>query len=182
METYTNAKKLVEDPGFILNREQYVQSIRTHQLDLPLRRFIRRFNQIPYAFTLQCCWGHFKQQVHTEPVELLKRSNSFKYVLYRIAYIAICVQNGFEGRRFLQQLKETASLSPGYIQFGSAQWFWKRQVNSYILQVMPDRFKCHDKILLGYNEAQRVQECRGEFFTFLNQKIDSELSADYGRI
>ena len=62
-------------------------------------------------------------------------------------------------------------MDPENIQFGSAEWFWKRQVNSYALQVEPDRFKRQDTAILDYEEALNIEKIRNEFFFQLQALI-----------
>lgn len=51
-----------------------------------------------------------------------------------------------------------------FIHLCCAEWFWKRQVNSYALQVQPGRFKHKDSAVLGYREARHVENIRNKFF------------------
>ena len=68
------------------------------------------------------------------------------------------------GKRLLDALKEFTDVDPDNIQFCCAEWFWQRQVNSYALQVEPERFKFEDKAVLDYREALRIEKIRNEFF------------------
>lgn len=43
----------------------------------------------------------------------------------------------------------------------------KRQLNSYVLQVGPDRFKHMDKMILDYEEALQIEKMRNVFFSGL---------------
>ncbi len=56
------------------------------------------------------------------------------------------------------------SLDPGCIQFGCADWFWERQVNSYVPQVEPDRFRYSDTATITYEDALYIQRTRDLFF------------------
>ena len=70
------------------------------------------------------------------------------------------------------------AVDPENIQFFCADWFWERQVNSYALQVEPDRFKDQDRAKLDYAEALKVEKVRNEFFTSLStllKRAGSEL-------
>jgi hypothetical protein len=64
-------------------------------------------------------------------------------------------------------------VAPGYIQFGSPQWFWERQVNSYALQVEPDMLKDKDVATIGYQEALRVQDVRDLFFQRITEVVQA---------
>jgi hypothetical protein len=96
---------------------------------------------------------------HTEKVE------------YRIAYICFCIENSSAGRGFLKILKGITDVDPDNIQLCCADWFWERQVNTYALQVEPDRFKDRDTALLDYEEALRIEKVRNEFFARLRSSI-----------
>jgi len=58
-------------------------------------------------------------------------------------------------------------------QFFCADWFWKRQPNSYAVQVEPDRFKYKDKAILSYKEALHIERVRNVFFSRLNQLLEN---------
>ena len=63
-----------------------------------------------------------------------------------------------------ETLKQITAIDPENIQFCCAEWFWKRQVNSYALQVEPDKFKHQDTAILDYKEALHIENVRNEFF------------------
>jgi hypothetical protein len=86
-------------------------------------------------------------------------------VEYRIAYIAFCLENSGAGMKLMDLLKDLTEMDPENIQFGSAKWFWRRQVNSYALQVEPDRFKHKDKAILDYAEALYMERLRNMFYS-----------------
>ena len=69
-------------------------------------------------------------------------------------------------------------VDPDNIQFCCAEWFWERQVNSYALQVEPDRFKCEDKAILDYIEALKIERIRNESFTQLYKLIQKQKETD----
>jgi len=64
----------------------------------------------------------------------------------------------------LEELREIAGIDPEYIQFGSADWFWDRCVNSYVLQVSPLRNAHEDHFDVSVEEAFRIEQLRDEFF------------------
>ena len=55
-------------------------------------------------------------------------------------------------------------LDSKYVQFGCAEWFWKRYLNSFVLQVEPERYSTKDKVLIEYNEAIYIENIRNKFF------------------
>ena len=95
----------------------------------------------------------------------------FASVEYRIAYIAFCIENSVSGKEFLERLEKITLANPQNIQLCSAEWFWQRQVNSYALQVEPDRFKKKDSVLLNYKEASTIEKVRDSFFTRLEELL-----------
>lgn len=91
-------------------------------------------------------------------------------VEYRIAYVAFCLEESTAGRRLRGLLQRVTEIDPAYVQFGSPEWFWEhQQVNSYALQVEPERFGNQDVAVLEYREALHVQEVRGRFFARLRE-------------
>jgi len=92
-------------------------------------------------------------------------------VEYRIAYIALCIENSLLGRVLFNALNKITAIDPENVQFCCADWFWKRQVNSYALQVEPDRFKRKDTAVLDYKEALHIEKIRNEFFIRLYELL-----------
>jgi hypothetical protein len=52
----------------------------------------------------------------------------------------------------------TIAVDPEYVQFGSPDWFCQRQLNFFVLRVMPVRFLDQDKAVMDYREALKVQK------------------------
>jgi len=80
------------------------------------------------------------------------------------------------GKELLGRLEQITAIDPEYIQFGCAEWFWTRQVNSYALQVEPQRFKQKDSCLVAYKEALHLEKVKQSFFIQLKQLIPKTLS------
>jgi len=76
------------------------------------------------------------------------------------------------GRGFLKILNGITDIDPENIQFCCAEWFWERQVNTYALQVEPDRFKHQDSAELEYMEALRIEKIRNEFYLKLQKMFE----------
>lgn len=173
METFIKAKALVKNPNFPDQRRESLSNLKDEIIDEPIIGLINDINKLPYCFTLQSCYGHFVYEGQTNPknLERLPTTNNVSSVEYRIAYIAFCIENCDLGRKFLEALKRIASIYPDNIQFGSAEWFWERQVNIYTLQVEPDRFKFKDKATLDYSEALKIEKIRDKFFVQLKKLI-----------
>lgn len=143
-------------------------------IDVPIIGLVNGLNTLPYCFTMQSCYGHFSCNGQKEAYDLksFQIVGSTAKVEYRIAYVALCIENSALGRRLFEALKELETVNPEYIQFCSAEWFWERQVNSFALQVEPDRFKRVDKAVLDFKEALYVEKIRNETFANLNEVLD----------
>ena len=175
METFTKAKEFVHNPFYHAQRKESLDRLDMKTIDVPIIQLIEGLLNLPYCFTLQSCYGHFlydkqRNQNNTEP---LPNSDSIIHVEYRIAYIALCIENSDSGRKIIDQLQEIPVIDPEYIQFGCAEWFWERQCNSYVLQVESQRYKTKDKINIEYQEALHIEKIRNEFFNKLDKVIKS---------
>jgi hypothetical protein len=123
---------------------------------------------------LQSCFGHFVHALQTDPRNLQRLpAREVSQVEYRIAYLALCIEDSAPGHRLRTLLEGVPLVAPGYIQFGSPQWFWERQVNSYALQVEPDMLKDKDVATIGYQEALRVQDVRDLFFQRITEVVQA---------
>lgn len=144
-------------------------------IDQPLVDLVYHFNLIPQCFTLQTCYGHFlyKSQNNPNNIEGLPITDTITKVEYRIAYIAFCVENSDQGKSLLHDLMSIFSIDPDNIQFGSAEWFWQRQVNTYVLQVVPEKHKRKDRMTLEYSEALLIQKAKTLFFKQLELLLSS---------
>ena len=173
METFTELKDFVNNPSFHEERQKCFNRLNLDKIDAPIVDLIKDLAELDYCFTIQSCYGHFiySSQKNPHNIEPLPISNSITKVEYRIAYVALCIENSVLGRELFQNLKEIPSINPEYIQFGSATWFWDRQVNSYVVQVEPSRYMKQDKCILNYNEALSVEKIRNQFYIELRKLI-----------
>ncbi len=180
METFTEPKEFVENPHYEDQRQKTLASLSDDMLDAPIINLINGFNQLPYCFTLQCCYGHFIHNRQKDPHNLdpLPISDAIDNVEYRIAYIAFCIENSASGKMFREALSDISLVDLENIQFCSGEWFWKRQVNSYALQVQPDRFKDKDSAILDYKEALLIEQVRDEFFVQLHELLRKLLGSN----
>ena len=169
METFIEPKVLVENPDYLKQRQKSLSELRDDMIDTPIIEIINSFNKLLYCFTLQCCYGHFLYNGQKDPKNLdpLPITKTISKVEYRIAYVAFCIENSELGKELMDALKKITVLDPKNIQFCCAEWFWERQVNSYALQVEPDRYKFEDKTILDYKEALNIEKIRNEFFVQL---------------
>ena len=180
METFTELKGLVENPHYRNQRQKSLADLTDVMIDVPIIKIINGFNKLPYCFTLQSCYGHFLYSGQKDPHNLapLPVTKTIARVEYRIAYIAFCIDNSNSGKGLFEALKEITTIDPENIQFCCAEWFWKRQVNSYALQVEPERLKHQDKALLDYREALQIEKIRNEFFIQLQKLLQKQTGID----
>ena len=173
LETFTEPKELVANARYREQRRQILAALSNDMIDAPIAALIRDLNRLPCCFTLQACYGHFVYAGQSDPQNLapLPPAGTVAEVAYRIAYIAFCIENNPGGRKLLARLGQIPSQDAGYIQFGCADWFWNRQVNSFALQVEPERFKDRDSVTLDYQEALHVEAVRNVFFARLNEVL-----------
>lgn len=176
METFTELKELIENPQYQAQKQNIMCHLTDDAIDMPIISLVNGFNKLPYCFTLQSCFGHFvyNGQKDSHNLEPLLVTDIIAKVEYRIAYIAFCIENSHLGQELLKSLKGIESIDPENIQFCCAEWFWKRQVNSYALQVEPDRFKCKDTAIVDYREALHIEKVRNEFFIRLYELLETE--------
>jgi hypothetical protein len=168
---------LVSNPHFHKQRRKAISGLRQAKIDEPILNLITRFVDLPYCFTLQSCFGHFLLDEQSDPnnIESLPRLNQEQDVQYRIAYLAICVQENQPGRLLLDDLRALCRIDPQNIQYGCAEWFWERQVNSYVVQVEPERHKTKDRCVIGYQEALHLEGVRNRFFEKLDILLEKKL-------
>lgn len=139
---------LIDNPDFAVRRRRALERLSDDMIDEPIVDQVRALNGLPYCFTLQSCFGHFVwhsgQDPHNLdplPLDPLPPEAVPGSIEYWIAYLAFCIDNVPAGREFLEALEIVPRTAPGFIQFGCAGWFWERQINSYVLQAEPERFK-----------------------------------------
>jgi len=173
METFTEIKPLIDNFLYQKQREKSLSRLDINTIDTPIIEIINSFAKLPFCFTLQSCYGHFvyKNQKNPKNVEPLPDSDYISNVVYRIAYVALCIQNDDRGKILLEKLSNIPSIDPEYVQFGCAEWFWEKQVNSYALQVEPQRYKTKDRISISYKEALYIEKIRNEVFMELKKII-----------
>ncbi len=175
METFTDLKDLAENPRYQAQKQRIMFDLNDDMIDMPILNLIREFNKLPYCFTLQSCYGHFvyNSQKDVHNLNPLPDKVIIGNVKYRIAYIVFCIENSAAGRWLIEALKKITDIDPENIQFCCAEWFWKTQINSYALQVEPDRFKCKDMALLDFKEALHIEKVRNIFFIRLSELLQN---------
>lgn len=180
METFTQTKEFVDDPSYNKRRLESLSKLDTETIDVPIAELIRGLAQLPYCFTLQSCYGHFLHgdQKNPKNIKPLPIWDSTAMVDYRIAYVALCIQDNDTGRALFNDLREFTEIDPEYIQFGCAEWFWRTHPNSYALQVEPERHMNKDSVSVSYQEALHIEATRNEFFRMLNDLIQRKLKSN----
>jgi hypothetical protein len=145
-------------------------------IDDPIVDLVTGFNELPHCFTLQSCSGHFlwddQRDLHSlAPLPALPAMGG-TIVTYRIAYIAFCLDHGESGKNLCVALRQATAIDRHNIQFGWADWFWKQQINSVVLQVEPDRFRYEDTATIEPAEAHHLATTRDSFFARLRVVLD----------
>lgn len=177
METFTAPRAFVKNPHYHNQRREFLRKLDLSSIDPPIIDLVRDFSKLQYCFTLQSCFGHFLYPGNRDPVNLepLPLADGIESIDYRIAYLAICIEDSILGKELFDNLVEIPSIDPEYIQFGSADWFWERQLNSYAMQVEPIRHMTRDKCHIDYGEALHVEKIRNQLFkqlmTLLRKRI-----------
>ena len=176
METFTEPRAMVENALYPRERRAALEALDLHAIDPPIRDVIRAFASLPHCFTLQSCCGHFICGPEQDPRTLdpvpARHGGS---VRYRVAYVGVCIENCRPGRRLMGALGAMTAIDPGCLQFGSADWFWERWLNSYALQVEPARHRTRDEVVLDAAEASHVQHVRDLSFSELRRLVAREV-------
>jgi hypothetical protein len=177
VETFTEPRKLVANRRFADERRAALGALDLGAIDEPIADIIEAFSLLPHCYTLQCCCGHFLTAPGQDEHSLAPiPEGHFIAVRYRIAYLALCVDDSDPGRALLDALSRVPAVDPSYVQFGSADWFWDQWVNSYTLQVMPVAHRFKDQAALATGEALHTQRVRDHFFDDVRLVLAEELA------
>ena len=180
METFAHPRKFVRNPGYRDDRAQVTAALDLNAIDAPIRGIISAFNVLPYCYTLQCCYGHFLHATQCDPHNMEPvPACDVGPVEYRIAYLALCIEDSTPGLRLRTLLEGVPAIDNKYVQFGSPGWFWEQRLNSYALQVEPERFRDRDVATIEHREALRVQDVRDLFFERLKEVVETS-SGEFG--
>ena len=171
METFCPAKPFVDHPEYEIKRAEALSSLDLDLIDKPIVDIVESCSRLPHCFTLQSCYGHFVHpgQPDTRYTDPLADCPPGAQIEYRIAYLALCLQNSSPGHKLFDDLQAVSLVDPQYIQFGSAHWFWRQNVNTYALQVEPERFKNQDTAMVDLDEALHLESVRNAVFADLRQ-------------
>jgi hypothetical protein len=175
VETFTEPRGFIANPRYSQDHHDALAALDLSSIDGPIVDIVAGFATLPHCFTLQSCYGHFVWSPGQNPHTLEPTPDGFSGSLrYRIAYIAFCIENSQRGRALREALAQIPRVAPGYIQFGSADWFWERWANSYALQVEPVVHQLQDEAILGSAEAIRTQAARDAFFRELRAVLAAQ--------
>ena len=167
METFNPQRPFTAHPTFEKDRHAVLTSLDLSAVDPPLRPLVNSINAHPQIFTLQCCHGHYVTEDGRELTHL-EEGRAGESLIYRLAYLAVCIADNEAGRQFRTLLMDLpARIDPENVQFGSATWFWDQWPNSYVVQVMPDRYEELDQVRIDYAEALELEKIRDAFFAAL---------------
>ncbi len=70
METFTEPKELVKNIRYQEQRRNNLAILTESMIDTPIVELIKHINNLPYCFTLQCCYGHFIYNSQNDPHNL----------------------------------------------------------------------------------------------------------------
>jgi hypothetical protein len=178
LETFSEPREFVENTRYPQDRKDALAALDLGSIDKPIVDIVAGFAKLPHCFTLQCCYGHFVCAPEQNPHSLGAIPSDYGGpVRYRIAYIAFCLENSSRGRALRDSLSRVTAIDPGFVQFGSPDWFWDQWVNSYALQVEPTAYQSKDEVILEVAEALRTQRARDLFFIELRALMAKEMSA-----
>ena len=182
LETFTTLKALVANPRFDEQRRTVLDALDMSTIDAPMVVIVNALAQRAYCFTLQCCYGHFLYGDQTDPYDTnpLPAERHIGRVDYRLAYVALCIENSESGKRLFSELNAVTGIDPDFVQFGCAEWFWQRQRNSYALQVAPRRMMDQDRMLLDESEARHVEQIRNRTYDRLKNLLKPQLKTTSG--
>jgi hypothetical protein len=181
LETFTELKDFVNNPHYQKQRQRYLARLDISTIDAPIVEIVSGLTKLAYCFTLQSCYGHFVHSGRQDSFNIkpLPVSDSITTVEYRIAYIALCIEDSKPGRDLFHDLGQIAAIDPEYVQFGCAEWFWRKQVNSYALQVEPKRQMTKDRVRVDYQEALHIEKIRDQFFAQVRKLLQERLFEHY---
>lgn len=172
METFTPPRPFTTHPRYHEDREEAHRDLRDavqkKAIDAPLLPIVQECLWVPHCFTVQCCFGHFVHACEPDRENLVpvsRYSREVGRIEYRIAYLALCLENSPAGHGLYSELEKIAAMDPEFIQFGSADWFWEQVPNIYCLQLEPERMKHLDSGNISWEEAIRIENLRGPFFS-----------------
>ena len=167
METFAGPKPFVDNPEYERNRCVALETLRsliaTGRIDPHLVDLMTLFSRVSHCYTIQSCFGHFVHERESDEhttARLAPYQGMVSTVFYRIAYLAFVLEKSENGFVLCRDLRTLALQNPGYIQFGSAGWFWEQSVNTCQIQVAMEQEKEKDSFWVTYDEALQLENVR----------------------
>ncbi len=175
MKTFAPPREFQSNTEFQHTRLSVLSKLNQVDIDPPIKDLIYAFADLPHCFTLQSCHGHFvcgPDDAHdnNDPIP----AGYTGKVNYRIAYVALCIENSERGHALRDALSLLTEIDTNYVQFGSPGWFWDQWINSYTLQVEPKNQQFADVAQLDVTETRQVEHVRDIFFQQLRQLVEQE--------
>jgi hypothetical protein len=167
METFAPPLEFVRHARYARDRQTALSRLELADIDAPIVDIVEGFAALPHCFTLSCCHGHFVCSPDQDPRSFDPiPPHHAGPVRYRIAYLALCIEDSSAGRALRDSLARVSAIDPDNVQFGSPTWFRRRwpRFNCYALQVEPARLMDKDEAVLEPAEALQVQQARDRFF------------------
>ena len=177
METFCPDRSFVDHPEYETKRANALNRLDLKSIDEPIIDIVESCSRLPHCFTLQSCYGHFVHsgQPNTRYTGPLADCPPDAQIEYRIAYLALCIQNSPPGHTLFKDFQSLTRIDPQYIQVGSAHWFWRQNVNTYAIQVEPERFKNQDTAMVSLDEALHLESVRNDVFQEIRQILSKHL-------
>lgn len=177
METFIEVLDFVKNSNYDCQRQDCLHRFDIGEIDPPIMDIVKGFTEIPCCFTLQSCYGHFLHPFQIDPHYSgpLHIPEGVADIEYRIAYIAVCIQNSSKGEALFRKLRSIPAIDHEYVQFGCAEWFWDQYVNSFVLQVEPKNQMKRDRCIVSVQEAFHIEKIRNLFFEKLRELVPQKL-------
>ncbi len=158
---------------FSRQRAAVLAELSLDAIDAPMVTIVGKLAACAHCFPLQSCYGHFvsAQQPDRQNLSALPTIDPGVPITYRIAYLALCLENSVSGKELLAGLKTLQKIDADYVQVGSAQWFWKQHINSYVMQIEPERHKEKDKVVVQWQEAVHIEGVRNRVWQALENLL-----------
>jgi hypothetical protein len=174
VQAFTEPRIPEPNQDFARQREEALVRLDLEGLDCPLRDLVSRLAEMPCCFPVESCCGHYaildggRRRVFDSLPPL---NGSTTSVLYRVAHVALCLDDSPSGRDLLRELRAVPAIAPERVQFGCVDHLWERQINTFVLQVVPWPHRFVDDVLLLPAEATEVEEARRWFFNRLDDLV-----------
>lgn len=175
MQTFVPSIPLQNISNFAQTKAQTLLDLNKDPIDTPIKDIVMSLNALPYCYTIQCCWGHFvsTSQPDKHNLAVVKKKDIDEKIEYRIAYLALSLENTPAGKAFLDKMEKIPTrIDSSYVQFGCAQWFLQRHANSYVLQVQPSDRAHVDSMTVLREEALLIQSTRNVFWDTIRQFVN----------